>query len=294
MKALVLGGNGFLGRHISAAMRDEGWLVSQVDREHGDLRVPGEAAYWIKNQRPDVVVHLAAKVGRQFGENDPMETVIDNAGMTALVAQACGRAGVPLVYASTSEVYGDNGEVVCNEAAGPYRLPHNLYGLSKRWGEEVCELYAPAQLRILRFSMPYGPGLPYGKGRAAIVNMLWQAETRQPIPVHEGAERCWCWVGDTARGVVSAVRDGEPGVYNVGRDDNPTSMLEVARIACSLTGASESLIEMVSAPANQTVVKRLSTSRLRRLGWEPQVELQEGMRMTLSWVRQVMSPGAYA
>jgi nucleoside-diphosphate-sugar epimerase len=159
-----------------------------------------------------------------------------------------------------------------------------MYGLSKRWGEESCRLYAPDGLIVLRLSMPYGPGLPAGFGRAAIINMLWQALNRKPIPVHIGAERSWCWVGDTVRAIKLIIEDSTHGAYNVGRDDAPVSMFQVARIACELTGAPFELIEMVKAPERQTVVKRLSTDKIRELGWTPEVDLLEGMERTLVWV----------
>jgi nucleoside-diphosphate-sugar epimerase len=77
------------------------------------------------------------------------------------------------------------------------------------------------------------------------------------------------------------------GIFNIGRDDAPVSMLQVAEMACELTGAPMSLIEEVAAPERQTIVKRLSTAKLRSLGWKPEVELREGMERTLSWVREL-------
>jgi nucleoside-diphosphate-sugar epimerase len=65
-------------------------------------------------------------------------------------------------------------------------------------------------------------------------------------------------------------------------------------MACDLTGASHDLIEVVDAPANQTVVKRLPTEKLRGLGWEPQVDLKEGMVRTLRWVETLTETGAVA
>src|SRR5262245_5094359 len=200
MRILVTGHKGFIGSHLTAELRANNHEVLGVDYAIDpsmDLRVPGVADTVIGDARPDVVVHLAAKVGRLFGEDNPQETIIDNAAMTAMVAKATNRYGARLVYASTSEVYGDQGAAVCDEYDGPFGLPHNIYGLSKRWGEDAAVLYAPDELVVLRFSMPYGPGLPAGRGRAAIINMLWQALRRQPIPVHVGAERSWCWIGDT-------------------------------------------------------------------------------------------------
>jgi dTDP-glucose 4,6-dehydratase len=196
-----------------------------------------------------------------------------------------------MVYASTSEVYGDNGAIECDEVRGPFRLPHNIYGLSKYWGEDVCRLYAPRDLAILRFSMPYGPGLPAGRGRAAIINMLWQAKRREPIPVHRGAERSWCWIGDTVRAARLVIEDWNAGVYNVGRDDNPVPMRQVAEMACDLARSPRHLIKEIDPPERQTVVKRLATDRIRKLGWQPEVELEEGMEETLKWVNELGDDG---
>lgn len=154
-------------------------LDLQVSRWH-DLRFPEIVErQFLDHSDADICVHLAAKVGRLFGEDDPMETITDNVGITALVAQQCGFHEIRMAYASTSEVYGDNGEEVCDEYAGPFTLPHNVYGISKFFGEDICAHYAPDGLTIFRFSMPYGPGLPAGRGRAAIINM-------RPKPLSSG------------------------------------------------------------------------------------------------------------
>lgn len=218
---------------------------------------------------------------------------MDNAGITTVVAQACAATGTQLAYASTSEVYGDLGDAVAYEDGRRMALPHNLYGLSKRWGEEACRLYAPDGLVLLRFSMPYGPGHPPGRGRAALTNILDQADRNQPIPIHRDSERSWCWVGDTARAtrmILEAAAE-QPrwhgGAWNVGRDDNATPMLEIAEKACDLVGAPRALIKLVDPPGRQTVVKRLSTDRLRRLGWEPVVDIDDGMRRVLEYVRSL-------
>lgn len=293
MRILITGHKGFLGTHLSRELREAGHDVSGVDYAvipSDDLRVAGVAERAISEAAPELVVHLAAKVGRLFGEDNPQETIIDNAGMTALVAKATADYGARLAYASTSEVYGDQGEAWCFEG-GRLSLPHNIYGLSKRWGEEVAKMYAPNRLTIMRFSMPYGPGLPAGRGRAAIINMLWQALRREPIPVHAHAERSWCWVGDTVRAARLALEHEHGGTFNVGRDDDTMRMLSVAEIACELTGAPTELIEIVEAPARQTVVKRLATEKIRALGWRPEVSLREGMECTLEWVRRLDEDG---
>src|SRR2546427_620713 len=127
---------------------------------------------------------------------------------------------------------------MCYEDDPFTRIPHNAYGLSKRHGEEFCKLYAPNNLSIMRFSMPYGPGLPAGRGRAALVNFLYNALHLEPITVHRGSERSWCWIGDTVRGVRILLEQQIHGTFNIGRDDNARPMREVAEMACDLAGSS--------------------------------------------------------
>ena len=79
---------------------------------------------------------------------------------------------------------------------------------------------------------------------------------------------------------------GQADAFNIGRDDDPRSMLEVARLACDLTDAPHDLIEEIDAPERQTVVKRLTTEKIRALGWEPEVELEEGMERVLAWIKE--------
>ncbi len=213
-----------------------------------------------------------------------MHTVRHNAEMTTIIAKYCGEKGIRLAYVSTSEAYGDQGEKECDEY-GELTLPHNLYGLTKRWGEEAAQLFAPDNLIIARLSMPYGPGVPPGKGRRAMDTMLWQAYHNIPLTVHIGAERSWCWIGDTVKALRMIIEEPTAGIYNIGRDDDPRSMLEIAQRACDLANAPRTLIQEIPAPGMQTVVKRLSTDRIRKLGWTPTVELEEGMKLVFEWVK---------
>lgn len=301
MRVLITGAAGFIGTWLAPELEAFGHEVIGVDLADGDLREKGVADRLVRAHRPEVVVHLAAQVGRIKGEDDVAHTVTSNALATSLVAMAAARHGARLTYFSTSEVYGDQGLWRCRED-GPTRVPHNAYGLTKWWGEQAAALYAPDGLQVIRLSMPYGPGLPSGRGRAALINFLWWASRGEPLTVHSGSSRCWNWAGDAVRGVRLVVEHGEHaasaddwkqgvGVYNVGRDDNERTMLEVAHMACDMVGASHDLITEIEAPANQTVIKRLSDDKLRELGWAPQVDLPEGMARTWHVVRRHASDG---
>lgn len=293
-RIVVTGADGFIGTHLCALLEEDGHYVYRQDRKsrsgrlgiHRELSNHTVVRNVIRHARPTLVIHAAAQVGREFGERDPYVTSRDNVAATVNVVREASAYGARVVYLSTSEVYGDFGDTIAEESfpRGALR-PHNLYGLSKLWGEDVCALYAPTA-RICRLSMPYGPGHPPGFGRAALTQFLWNAMKGKPIEVHRGAKRSWCWVGDTVDAIIRvALGDDASGVYNIGRDDNETSMMEVARMACEMAGATFDLIREVDPPPRQTVVKRLSTERIAALDWAPTVELDEGMRRVYHWLK---------
>lgn len=290
MRILLTGAAGFIGSYLSRELRAVGNDVVCVDYEDGDLGTPDTAYCIISRHQPDIVIHLAAKVGRLFGEENPSVTITSNALATTYVALACADLGVRLVYASTSEAFGDHGKCSVDENERS-EMPHNLYGLSKKWGEEAAQLYAPKGLQVLRFSMPYGPGLPAGWGRAAIITFLWQAHHRKAITVHRGGRRCLCWIGDLIIGIRMVIEDGGIGAWTIGRDDNEVLMLDVAHMACEIAGASPDLITEVEPPSHLTIVKRLNISRLTGLGWQPTIDLLDGMSRSYEIIKRYDEKG---
>ncbi len=256
MRVLVTGGRGFLGGHVCDALRAAGHQAIALGRADGDLAEPGIAARLLDEHRPQAVVHLAAVMPDDA-------RLAQNAPMTALVAQACAERGVRLVHGSTTSVYGDE----------------TPYADSKRASEE-----AAGDATILRFAFPYGPG----QRRGAIPTMLKQARAREPIVVYRGWERSFCFAGDAARAVVLLLE--RRGAWDLGRNDDPRTLEEVARLACRVSGAPESLIELVEPPAGPApVLEKLDVEPLRALGWEPEVEFEDGLRRTLDWL---LSPPA--
>jgi nucleoside-diphosphate-sugar epimerase len=287
VRVLITGGHGFVGSHLSEELTGRGHEVTACGREDGDLTRAGVAEQLLERHVPDTVVHLAAAVGRAAGERDPVELARQNAGATALVARACAVAGVRLACGSSTEVYGSTGEKPAREDEPLVSALQSLYGLSKRWGEEAALFYCPDAV-LLRLSLPYGPGVVPGQGSGAIVNMLDQALHGRPIPAYRDTVRSWCWVGDAVRGVALVLESGRGGAWNVGRDDDPRSMVEVAALACRLAGAPESLIEETDPPGPAGAAHRVSMEKLRGLGWAPEVGLEQGMRATLA---SLVSPG---
>lgn len=305
---LITGSHGFIGRAMRTEMSAHGWTISDYDIKHITYQDVSTADFRItldklsRKTEELVVLHLAAEVGKVNCEENSQRALAVNVGGTLNVARACADYGVPLVYCSTSEVYGDWGDSIVDE----YRpLDHDLlvsslkddvsgmYALTKRWGEDVCRNYGPkgyGQLKIIRPTMPYGPGVPPGVGRRALDNLVWQALTGHPMVVHRGAARSWCWIDDLAsaiRFVIEADHDadgGPPHVYNVGRDDDEVSMINLASLIRDQCG-SRMQIKIVNPPLRQTAVKRISCAKLRGLGWEPKTSLDEGLPKMVEWIK---------
>lgn len=248
---LVTGGRGFLGSHVCDALRAEGHEAVALGRADGDLAEPGVAERLVAEHRPDAVVHLAAVMPGD-------ERVAQNTLVTENVARAA--RGLRLLHGSTVSVYTDD----------------TPYAESKRASEEAARCAT-----ILRFSFPYGPG----QRRGAIPTMLRQARGREPLVVYRRWERSFCHAADQARAVVLLLERGEPGAWDIGRDDDRRTLLEVAQISCRLTGAPESLIDAVDPPAGvAAVMPELDLDRLHSLGWRPEIALEDGMRQTLDWL----------
>jgi nucleoside-diphosphate-sugar epimerase len=217
-----------------------------------------------------------------WGEIDHADTVTANAALTTMVAHECGRRGIRLVFASSSEVYGPAPGDEPRRVDGPLN-PINLYGLTKLWGEQVCHLYAPDRLTILRLNMPYGPGQRLGEiGYNALHTFLYQAHKGRHINVHKGTVRCFTWIGDTVRGIRQVIEDTDGGTFNVCRNDDLREMADVARLARSIAGWTD--ITEVDPPDQVTPVKSFDNQALLDLGWRPTVDLEDGARRTYEWV----------
>lgn len=294
MKFLLLGGKGFIGSRLSVELVSRGHETVCTNRSDGDLSVGGFVSDdLIESNQPDLVVHLAATPGRVYGEQTPAWTVDDNTTSTIHVAQACDELDKRLCYISTSEVYGkkchitryhvERGEIPCEgptyeeNATGNEIL--NLYGLSKWWGEQVCHLYAPKDLLIIRPSMTYGPDMQVGYGRAALPTMIHNFLHGEKFTVHQETYRSWCYITDLVRGMADVLERGE-GTYNVGRDDDLRSMTELARLVCDTLECEYDLIDLGEHDSSITPIKDISMARLRSLGWEPKIDIIEGIQRT--------------
>jgi nucleoside-diphosphate-sugar epimerase len=281
MRVLVTGSKGFIGVHLINELEAQGHSVFPTDRDYRDFAVPGQATNVIDEAAPDYVIHLAARYGRILCRDEPHRAVSDNAAATTELAAACAAEDIPVLYASSSEVYGDHGEDRIYEDS-ELRTPTTIYGLSKRWGEEALKLYlTPEQLTIVRLNMAYGPQQRGGYGCCALATFIRNALEGEPLNVHVGASRSWLYISDLVRGMASLI--GKPGVWNLANVHERVSMVETARLVTEAVG--QGTIHQTQAPAGQIKHKVYDTSKIEALGWRPDVPLREGIAYTVEAAR---------
>jgi dTDP-glucose 4,6-dehydratase len=240
---------------------------------------------------PEAVFHLAGEFGRHNGERHYEDCFKTNLIGTRNVLELCAKHDARLIFASSSEIYGECEGPLLYEALSeeiPLRQP-NEYALSK-WANEVqiqnfSRRHGLDAVR-LRFFNVYGPGETYHPFRSVVALFCHRALNGIPWEVYEGYARTFQYVDDFIPTVANALEQGESGgVYNIGGEDY-RSVREVSDLILEQTGASPNLVTYLPEDIHNVKSKRPDNSRARRdLGHDPTVTLEKGVPLTLSWMR---------
>ena len=200
--------------------------------------------------------------------------------------------GARFLLASTSEVYGD--PLVHPQPESYWGHvnpvgPRGVYDEAKRFAEAMAMAYHRThgvEVRIARIFNTYGPRLRPGDGRV-VSNFLVQALQGSPLSVYgDGSQtRSFCYVDDLVTGLLALLDAGEPGPVNIGNPVEQT-VAELAHVVLEVTGSSSPL-EYRPLPVDDPTQRRPDIALARRLlGWEPAVELRQGLDRTADWLRR--------
>ena len=300
MKVLITGGAGFIGSHLAASWCAEGAQVVVLDSlrtgylrnleglgvEFINGRVEDREAVMAAAEGVDYVFHLAAIVNVPESLEKPVETEQINVLGTLNVLEAARRHRVrKVVYSSTCAVYGETERPMHRETDLPE--PISPYAVTKLAGEHYAAVYARAYgvaTAALRYFNVYGPGQDPTSPYAAVVAIFAECARRgAPLRIYgDGMQtRDFIYVSD----VVAANRiaaEGGSGVYNVAGGSSLT-VNDLAKAIIAVENSS-SVIEHAPERLGDVRHSRGDSSRLRALGWQPQVSLAEGLRRTLRGV----------
>ena len=228
----------------------------------------------------------------------PLETALVNSVGLRNVLELAKRNGGRVLFASTSEVYGDPHEHPQREdywgnvsSTGP----RSCYDEAKRFGEALCMIYVrtfDVDVRLIRIFNTYGPNMDPEDGRM-LPNFITQALRNRPITIYGDGKftRSLCYVQDLVGGMVAVMqsnRSDAPGrVYNVGNPEEHT-ILEYAKLVLDVLPSSISRIVYMPPVPDDPSRRRPDIGRARaELAWEPRVPLREGVEKTVEFFREV-------
>lgn len=308
LTALVAGGGGFLGSHLCTALVEDGHEVICIDnfgsgrRENlahledhprfmlieADIREP------LGLPAADRVYHLASRASPTDFTEFPVQIALTNTEGTRNLLDYAVKHDARMVYASTSEVYGDpevHPQPESYTGNVNIRGPRGCYDESKRFGETLTVAYEKRydiDVRTARIFNTYGPRMRADDGRV-VPTFVTQALDGEDLTVYgDGTQtRSFCYVNDMVAGLRALMDqpglDGE--VVNIGRENEITIRTLADRILEHCDTDSDLIFEPL--PEDDPERRRPDISKAQELlTWEPIVSLSEGLRQTISYFRR--------
>jgi dTDP-glucose 4,6-dehydratase len=313
MRVVITGGAGFLGSHVCDLLVARGDEVVCVDnlctgRQENIAHLMGRPGFTFVAQDVsrglevagpvDLVMHLASPASPPEYLRLAIETLEVGSLGTMNTIRLALEKGARYFVASTSEVYGDP---LVHPQPETYWGHVNSIGLrscydeAKRFAEAVTMAYHRQRgldVRISRTFNTYGPRMRPDDGRV-VTNFIVQALAGRPLTVYgDGTQtRSFCYVDDQVRGLVALADSDYVGPVNIG-NPNEFTMLELAQQVLAVTGSASEL-RFEPLPADDPTQRQPDITLARDvLGWEPRVELAEGLERTIPWLAEELASTA--
>jgi len=310
-RILVTGGAGFIGSHLSAALLARGDEVTVLDNLNdyydpsikrgnleelgggvqfveGDIRDAKLVADLFEHGRFEKVVHLAAMAGVRPSLEDPLlYEEVNVRGTLVLLQEIVKRGGMPLVFASSSSVYGANENVPFKEDDDIHH-PVSPYAATKRAGELLCYTYHHLHgfpVSCLRFFTVYGPRQRPEMAIHKFVRAVFEG-TSIPFYGDGTTRRDYTYVDDIVDGVVRSLDRCEGyEIYNLG-ESQTTSLSELVELVGKACGKTPILDRQGLQPGDVKITYADVSKAVQRLGYAPSTTVAEGLERFVAWYRE--------
>ncbi|WP_448208390.1 UDP-glucuronic acid decarboxylase family protein [Azospirillum sp. sgz302134] len=309
-RALVTGGAGFLGSHLCDLLLARGYDVLCVDnyftgrkrniahlRNHPRFEVLRHDVTFPLFVEVDEIYNLACPASPIHYQHDPVQTTKTSVHGAINMLGLAKRTKARILQASTSEVYGDPHIHPQPESywgnVNPIG-PRSCYDEGKRCAETLFFDYHRQYrmpIKVVRIFNTYGPRMHPNDGRV-VSNFIIQALKGEPITIYgDGTQtRSFCYVDDLLAGMVGFMEldSEEPGPLNLG---NPTEfqIAELAEMVIRMTGSSTRIVQR-PLPADDPKQRQPDIAKATSLlDWTPKVPLEEGLKLTISYFRRLLS-----
>jgi UDP-glucuronate decarboxylase len=304
MRVLITGGAGFVGSHLADHLLAAHHEVVVIDnyftgakdniahlRDHPGFEIIRHDVTFPLYVEVDAIYNMASPASPIHYQHDPVQTTKTNVMGAINMLGLAKRLRVPILQASTSEVYGDPEVHPQTEdywgKVNPIG-PRACYDEAKRVAETLFFDYHrqhALDIRVARIFNTYGPRMAADDGRV-VSNFIVQALRGDPITIYgDGSQtRSFCFVDDLVKGLIALMDNtaNEVGPVNLGNPGEFT-MKELADLVLELTG-SASKIEFLPLPQDDPRQRQPDISRAKKiLGWEPTIALKDGLARTIQY-----------
>lgn len=305
MKVLITGVAGFIGSNLAKAHLEAGDQVIGVDNfstgsksnldslpaleliESGVTEAVGKFPADVQ-----LVYHFASPASPEKYMAMAMNTMEVNTGGTLSLLQYCLTTGARLVFASTSEIYGD--PLVSPQAEDYWGNvnpigPRSVYDEAKRFGETLVAHFQrehKVNAGIVRIFNTYGPNMGPFDGRV-VSTFIRQALKDEPFTIFgDGTQtRSFCYIEDLIAGIIAMGASDHPGPINLGNPRENT-LLELAEMVTQVVGGSGE-INFLELPEDDPKTRNPDiTKAMQILAWEPAVSLEDGIKKTATWMSE--------
>lgn len=306
-RILVTGGAGFLGSHLCDRLIDSGHEVLCVDNyytgsKENVIQLMGNPRFELLRHdvtfplyvEADRIYNLACPASPVHYQADPVQTTKTSVHGAINMLGLAKRTGARILQASTSEVYGDPEIHPQPEAywgrVNPVGI-RSCYDEGKRCAETLFFDYwrqHQLEIKVMRIFNTYGPRMHPNDGRV-VSNFIVQALRGEPITIYgDGTQtRSFCYVDDLVDGMIRLMNSPAEitGPVNIGNPGEYT-MLELAEAVLKLVGGSSRLV-FEPLPSDDPKQRQPEISLAKeKLGWEPKVSLEDGLRETIAYFRK--------